>query len=198
MSTELLIDKILDAIDRGVTTSQLREDYSKYIISGKTKKIIICTGGEGLKISRKLLEEMKNRGDKLATTILEKDEFYVITYYGSSSIIKDEYYHKNEDKHWAYLENDFKDYDRENKILIDIIEEDKIENIGGWTLEVVDVPIENWSYKICKSDDHWGCEYISYVVKNNRERQREKESLEFKSSRGRRGRGRRGRGRHGQ
>jgi hypothetical protein len=173
MSSKFLVDKILDAIENGVTIQQLREDYTKYIVSGKEKKIVINSGGEGLKVSRIILEEMKNRGDQLATTLIEADNFYVINSDGFlSSKHKDEYYYANRDKQWTYLEKPCEDkgrgryrsfdYDRENQILIDILEEGKIKNIGGWNLEVVRVPVEDWTYEVTNANDHWGSEEIFY------------------------------------
>lgn len=36
--SDIIIEKILDAVDRGVSTAELRKDYEKHILSGKTKK----------------------------------------------------------------------------------------------------------------------------------------------------------------
>lgn len=167
--TEIIIDKILDAIESGISVKEIKKDYKKYITSGITKKIIINTGGEGLKVSYEILEEMKKRGDKLATKLIENDNFYVISNFGiTSTQIKDGYYFSNRKKQWTYFEKSdhcfYDNYDRENKILIDIIEENKIKNIGGWELKVFEVPIEDWTYQIIKTNDHWGSEEIEFFV----------------------------------
>lgn len=167
----IILDKILDAIDKGINTKQLREDYKKYILSGKEKKIVINTGGEGLKVSYPILEEMKKRGDKLAEQLIEKDNFYVIDEEGSfSNKIQDEYYFKNRDKQWTYLESPdmIENYDRENKTLIEILEETKLENIGGWDLMVVNVPVEEWAYEIENLNDHWRSERVNFIFHQKR------------------------------
>jgi hypothetical protein len=166
MSQIELLNKILDAVDRGVSTKELREDYKKHILSGETKKVVINSGGEGLKVSYAILEEMKNRGDKLAAKLLEKDDFHVIDEkWGCFSLkVRDENDRKRRDQQWTYLETSYGNYHRENKTLIAILEEKKITNIGGWTLEVCEVPVEDWAYEIVKQDDHWGSETIVYYI----------------------------------
>jgi hypothetical protein len=122
MSQTALIKQILDAVDRGVSTKELREDYKKHILSGPQKKIVINTGGEGLKGSYNIFQEMAKRGDDLAKILIEKDNFYVICDVFSSRL-KDAYYYDNRDKQWTYLERFDRHYDRENKTLIEILEE---------------------------------------------------------------------------
>lgn len=151
---EILLIKIFDAIDRGVTIDELRRDPIKYILSGETKKIVLNIGGEGLKVSYEILKEMEKRGDPLAKKLIEEDNFEEINRYDK------EYINDPNHNKWCYLETSYKNYDRENKILIEILEEGKIKNIGGWTLHVYDVPIEKWAYKICKAEDMFGSEYI--------------------------------------
>jgi hypothetical protein len=165
MSSKIIIDKILEAIDKGVTTKEIRENYNKYLISGEEKKIVINTGGEGLIVSYEIIDEMKKRGDKLATRLIEKDDFYIINeYYGSNKVKKGDKEYTDRKKQWTYLEFNHKNYDRENKILIEILEENKLRNIGGWSLEVEKVPAEEWAYEIRKGDDHWGSEYVDMFI----------------------------------
>src|SRR5689334_4020145 len=91
----ILFEKILEAIDKGVTTEQLRQDPLKYILSGETKEIVINRGGEGLKVSYTILKEMEKRGDKLAKKIIEEDEFENVSSYCLRS---------GEDSRWCFLE----------------------------------------------------------------------------------------------
>jgi len=156
MSPEILFTKILDIIDSGVSTDDLRKNPTKYLMKGTTKEIIICTGGEGLKVSHEIITEMAKRGDKLAIHLLDKDKFSIILDPITKAVQK-----------WCYLESKYNKYDRENKILIEILKEGKLHNIGGWTLEIYTVYSEPWSYKICKSDDHWGSEYVKGYISIN-------------------------------
>lgn len=165
MSSQIIIDKILEAIDKGVTTKEIRENYNKYLISGEEKKIVINTGGEGLKVSYEIIDEMKKRGDKLATRLIEKDDFYIINeYYGSNKVKKGDKEYTDRKKQWTFFEFYSELYDRENKILIDILEENKLKNIGGWSLEVEKVPVEEWAYKVRKQNDHWRSEYVELLI----------------------------------
>lgn len=168
--SQIIIDKILDAVDRGISTKELRENYKKHILCGQTKKIVINSGGEGLKISYEILQEMKKRGDSLATQIIEKDIFNVIDDYSFLSHRNVKGDDKNRDKQWTFLDlpRGYFDYDRENKTLIEIIEEDKIKNIGGWTLEVVEVPVEKWSWYIENLNDHWRSETVNFLFQRRR------------------------------
>ena len=43
ISQDMLLEKILLAIDNGHTTEEIRKDPLKCIVSGKTKKIVYCT-----------------------------------------------------------------------------------------------------------------------------------------------------------
>lgn len=162
MKPAVLFEKILEAIDRGITTNQLRHDLSEYILSGKTKQIVINRGGEGLKVSYVILKEMEKRGDLLAKKIIDKNEFEKVPIH----CIKE-----GNDQRWAYLEKDYGMYDRGNTTLIEILKEGQYENIGGWDLVVCNVPIESWAYKICKDDDIYRSEYIEgdfeYVIIDN-------------------------------
>jgi len=142
----ILFEKILEAIDKGITTEQLRQDPLKYILSGKTKEIVVNRGGEGLKVSYAILKEMEKRGDELAKKIIEEDKF--------------KYCSKNGDSRWCFLETEHQNYDRENPILIEILKEAKIKNIGGWKLHVYMVPVEPWAYQILTDDDIWRSEYV--------------------------------------
>ena len=119
IKSSMVLSKILDAVDAGVKTEEIRKDPLKYIISGKTKEIIVNTGGEGIKVSKHILEEMTKRGDKLAMKLLQNNKF---------KYIEDK---KKDENAFLYLENGYKNYDRENKVLIEIIKEGKIENKIG-------------------------------------------------------------------
>ena len=140
---------ILDAIDRGVSTEEIRKNPTQYMISGKTKEIVINSGGEGLKLSPEIIEEMANRGDDVAKDILVKDKFRT---YSNSSL------------KFAYLEDEMCNPIRDNPILIEIIKESKLKNTGGMDLVIYQVPVEDWAFKIREEKDFWGCEYIdSYI-----------------------------------
>jgi hypothetical protein len=75
IDTTILFNKVLEAIDQGITTEEIRQNPLKYIVSGKTQKIVVNTGGEGLKVSYEIIEEMAKRGDQLAKILLENNEF---------------------------------------------------------------------------------------------------------------------------
>ena len=159
INPDLILDKILSAIDQGATTQDIRSDPFKYIVSGQTKEIVICTGGEGLKVSYQIIQEMATRGDKLAILLIKNDKFNQLPSYSSE---------KSDDPNanrWCYLEKRHSSYDRENPILIEILKENKLHNIGGWTLRVCEVYVEPWSYKVRKSSDHWGSEYVEGAVR---------------------------------
>jgi hypothetical protein len=151
IDTKTAIEMILDAVDRGVTTREIRADPLKYLTSGQTKEIIINTGGEGLKISEEIIIEMAKRGDSLAQQIIKKDDFKNVSY-GSPL-------------RYAWLEKSvpfcmFRDYDRENHVLIELIKEGKIGNLGGMELRVCKVYVEDYMYEICNANDGFGSEYI--------------------------------------
>lgn len=139
------LEKILAAIDAGATTDEIRKDPMKFLVSGETIEIVINSGGEGLKLSPEIIEEMAKRGDELAKDIIEKKKFIA---------------YSNSDKKFAYLEEFPGSYDRQNKILIEIIKEGKIKNNGGMVLEIHKVHEEGWTYEVCKDDDYWNSEYI--------------------------------------
>ena len=144
----ILLEKTLEAIERGISPADLRHDPFKYLVSGQTKEVVINTGGEGLKISREILREMAKRGDVNAQYLIERGEFESIG--------------KSDRDKWLFLEQHgrYTDYDRENPILIQILKEGKLHNIGGWSLEVYRVHAEQWTYKILKGNDLWASEYI--------------------------------------
>lgn len=95
------------------------------------------------------------RGDSLVKQILENNDLEQLD--ENCSDIQTSNPNANK---WGYLETSYRKYDRENKILIEILKEGKLKNIGGWKLVVCQVYIEPWSYVIKKSDDFWGSEYI--------------------------------------
>lgn len=151
---EMVFKRTLDAIDKGISVSEIRKDFRKYILIGKKKEIIVNTGGYGVRVSREIIEEMVKREDKLALDILKNNRFntYQINNKGDTVL-------------FAYLEDlsEIDDpygirtpiYDRENTTLIQIIKEGKMRNNAGMNLmvaEVYDDP-EYETYKICESDD---------------------------------------------
>jgi hypothetical protein len=164
ISQSLLFKKLLDCIDNGVSTQELRNDPMKYLVSGEMKTIVINTGGEGLKVSYQMFQEMSKRGDELATKILKEDNFYVIDDYTCQSRKfeeKDATYYDSRHKQWNYLGTKRWFYDRENKVLIQMLREKAFKSIGGWSLRTVQVPVEKWAYRVRKLDDWWGSEYIA-------------------------------------
>jgi methyltransferase-like protein len=139
MKAEFIAEKLLDAIDKGVSTDDIRKDPFKYIISGKTMEIVINRGGNGLKICPEIIQEMASRGDKAAKYIIEKNDFMK---------------YSNSDLTYTYFNH------RTNKTLIEIIKEDKLRNTGGMTLCVCQVYVEPFTYTIREEEDRWGSEYI--------------------------------------
>jgi hypothetical protein len=144
-----VFEKILEAIEHGAKPEEIRADPLKYILSGKTKEIVVCTGGEGLKVSKQIVNEMAKRGDPWAKRKLEKDKFlYLSTACGCEEA-------------YCYLESAPRRYHRTNAVLIDMLKEDPdLENLGGWCLEVFTVPEEDWAYEIRNNVDLWGSEYV--------------------------------------
>ena len=160
---DILLTKILEAIDKGHTTDEIRENPMKFIVSGKTKKIVICTGGEGLKLSYEIINEMANRGDQLAKKLIDDDKRWCkINNYQSSRCKLSEIPKDERSEVWIHYRDQklYNEYDRTNEHLINIIEEDEIQNIGGWTLQVYTVYDEDWSYQIHNQLDGYGSEYI--------------------------------------
>jgi len=165
-SPNYLMTKILEAVDAGAHTSEIRADPLKFLLSGERKEIVVCTGGEGLKVSYTILKEMAVRGDAVAKTIIDKDKFNSISHgrfrpvsLQNRTFTDDELKEMEEDL-WVYLERGFGSYDRGNRTLIEILKEGKTYNIGGWDLEVFSVPVENGAYKVLKSNDIFGSEYV--------------------------------------
>src|SRR5579872_1104339 len=66
-----LFHKLLDLIESGISSDVLRENPLRYLLSGRKKKIVVNLGGEGLKVSCKILEKMAALGDEEAKTCLE-------------------------------------------------------------------------------------------------------------------------------
>lgn len=164
--TNNIIDKLLDAIDNGISTDELRKNRIKYLVSGETKKIVICSGGSGLKISYEIIKALADKGDKLSQKLLESEYWYVIDRYesGFDTYELKDIEEKKLKKAWIYFKNDNFDYDRENTYLIDIIENEKVKNIGGWKLCVVKVYVEPWTYEIRESNDMYGSEYVDGLL----------------------------------
>jgi len=156
MEIYIILQKLLDEIDKGVTTDEIRSSIknntiSKYILGGKKKRIIINHGGRDINISKDILEEMVKRGDDNAKKILNHNFF--------RKVDKCTGY----DGCFVYLDKD-REPDRENKILIDMIMEKKFKNYGGMTLCVYEVPVEDWCYEIRQNNDMWGTEYIEELI----------------------------------
>ncbi len=164
--TNNIIEKLLDAIDNGISTDELRKNRIKYLVSGETKKIVICRGGSGLKISYEIIKTLADKGDKLSQKLLESEYWYVIDRYepGFDTYELKDIEETKLKKAWIYFKNDNFDYDRENTYLINIIENEKVKNIGGWELCVVKVYVEPWTYKIRERDDMYGSEYVDGLL----------------------------------
>ena len=167
INSSIVLDKILNAIDNGHTTEEIRKNPLKCLVSGETKKIVICPGGRGLKISYEIIKEMADRGDALSIKLLEKSEGWhmIYKYYSPQECSIKDILEEKKNIIWIYFEKSYADYDRTNKHLIDIIEEGKLKNIGEWTLQVCTVFVEEWSYKIYSMDNAVGSEYIVGEVK---------------------------------
>lgn len=146
---------VLDAIDRGITTADLRENPLKYILSGRTHEVVYCTGGEGLKLSREIVEEMARRGSAAAKRHLETGHFQKSKPYVYIQ-------HPDDGKEWTWFDNA-----RHSRTLIKIVKEGKLKNIGGWTLVVAEVPEEDWAWEIKQESDHFRSEYVVGAVKDN-------------------------------
>lgn len=154
----ILLEKILKAVDDGYTTEQIRKHPEKFLVSGKTKKIVISKETNNLPLCYVIIKELANRGDEYSKSIIDNDK-------GWKQISDDGCFSRScklknipeQDRCNVWF--DFSkciDY-RTSKHLIDIIEEGKLENIGGWGFEVKTVYEEDWSYRI-------ECAYGEYVV----------------------------------
>ena len=149
---DVLFDHILFAIDHGAKTNDIRQNPMKYLTSGKTKEIVINSGGEGLKLSPEIIEEMSKRGDQLAKKIIDQNKFINYRQWGKISNLK-----------FAFLEYSDRQYDRENKVLIQIIKEGKMKNTAGMTLKLIEVYEEPFMYRIENNPDTYGSKE-EYVV----------------------------------
>ena len=160
LSHDILFEKILLAIENGVSPKEIRENPIRYIVSGETKKIVICINSCGLKVSYEIVNEMARRGCPYSKQLIEDGDKIkwneIVDLY--SDFVKISTINKDEINYlWVRLNpNIF----RTNKFLIEIIEEGKINNVGGWILNVVTVYVEDWSYKICNYNDEYASEYI--------------------------------------
>lgn len=78
----MLFTKILDLIDSGITTGELREHPEKYLFSKNTKKILYWSGGGSGVLSREIIKEMAKRGDEIANNIINncKEWKYISKY----------------------------------------------------------------------------------------------------------------------
>ena len=141
------IMSILDHIDTGITTNEIRQNIESYIISGKVREIIISKRGFGLKIPEKVVYEMAELGDIHAKRIIENNGFK-------------EY--SNNHSNFAFLVNELGEFDRFNENLIKLI---KTGNLVD-EFEIYQVPIEEWTYKIRVRNDYWLSEYIDFYVSN--------------------------------
>jgi hypothetical protein len=109
---------------------------------------VICTGGAGLKLSREIITELATQGDEEAKKILDMGEKVwreVRTFIGKPM---------DEGSLWTLYRN------RESQALVDLVKENRLQNIGGWTLRVVEVPVEKWAYTLEQVEDAYGSEYV--------------------------------------
>jgi hypothetical protein len=141
-----VLHHVLAAVDRGVSTAELREDPLKHLLSGRTQEVVYCSGGEGLKVSREIIQEMARRGCEEARAALMAHHFGVL----------------ESGEEWSWL-----DGARHNHHLIAIIKENKLKNVGGWKLVVALVPEEHWAWYIKHGDDCWTSEYVVGAIKDN-------------------------------
>lgn len=148
----VLFEKILTAIDNGATTTEIRANPHKYIVSGKMKEIVINEGGSELPLSRKILKEMAIRGDELAASILNKP----FLFYPPKVPTED-----TDDNMWASFHIKIRGDrypERFNPILIEMLKEGCQNN--GWDLVVYRVYEEEWSYEVRNRDDGSDNEYL--------------------------------------
>lgn len=153
-SSQMVLERVLKAIDSGVTTDEIRRNPLKYLTSGKTKEIVINTGGEGLKVCPEIIHEMAKRGDVLAQEIIDNKSFRTYNTFGLGPKLQ-----------FAYLKTPHQwigEYDRTNKTLIQIIKEGTMKNNGGMDLVVAKVYDDSdyEMYQIRNVDDDWSSEYI--------------------------------------
>lgn len=147
-----LLTKILEAVDRGVSTEEIRKDPLRYITTSSTKEIVINTGGEGLKLSPEIVAEMARRQDPWAKEVVAGDHYSKYNTYATEMGAEIPLY--------AYLRRPDHKPDRTNATLIEIIKEKKLGNNGGMRLEVLRVRDDPKAYKVRRNDDHWGSEYV--------------------------------------
>lgn len=138
-----LLARVLDAVDAGVKTDDIRQHPHKYVSKGREIEIVINEGGEGLKVSPAIVSEMARRGDELAKQIQAKNKF--------------RRYERSEQS-FAYLEHVGVRPARQNKVLIDMIKEGKWRNTAGMDLAVYKV--HEGEYRVLRGTDHWGTEHI--------------------------------------
>jgi hypothetical protein len=138
IKSDVIMERILCAIDHGVTTAEIRADPLKYLVDG-TKEIIINAGGSGICISPAIAEEMIKRGE------CDKS-LHVFKKYSS--------YYVQSDMQYTTVSN------RENPILIQIIKEGVMCNNGGMALQVMEVYNDPALYTVQEERDVLGSEYI--------------------------------------
>lgn len=134
---QMLLDianNILDDIERGISVSDVRKNLLRYIYVNSKKEIIINRTNIGIKLNRAIINEMARRGDKTAIEIVTQNKF---THLPNKNGYIYEYAH-------LYIPGTYK-YDRDNKILLDIIKEGKLKNNNSDVLEIYHVSKTEWS-----------------------------------------------------
>ena len=169
---KILFNKLLSAIDKGATTNEIRQDPIKYLSSGKKKEIIINGYYKGIVLTEEILREMISYGDKLACLIFKNDDF-----------VKDnnnKYYHLDfkDKRSYCWPDNDYphyseisnRVYDRDNKSLIQIIKDGKLNKSGGYNkLIVMEVYEEPYMHQIKNEETDDGCATGEYIVGYHKE-----------------------------
>lgn len=121
----LLIEKTATAIQRGVKPKKILKN-PMLILSGETEKIIINKRGQGVQIFPEVLEQLRTIDKEWVDSMTFTWKTYMIPGCKYTEIT-----------------------DRKHKSLIKLIEEKRIPNCG---LVVIEVPVEEWSYTIEKSE----------------------------------------------
>lgn len=178
---EYLFNKILNVIDSGITTQELRQNPEKYLLNDKHKKIVYWYGGGSCVLSREIIKSMADMGDELCKEIINNEKKYKWEHicpflFRRTNCEKDDngYYYMNIKGERVNLNNDelcihlgmHEKYLRTNEFLIKIIEEEKINNIGGWALDIALVYDDDKSYSIIKENDGFGSETVYGRVKS--------------------------------
>ena len=164
INSNILFEKTLQAIDNGVSVSELKKNPLKYLVSGFTKEIVVWKNGGGGKLSRLYIEEMAKLGDPISLDMISLNPSKKYRWYFIEKCFP---YTKNDndfdkDKNETFINySSYNEEYRENEYLISILKNNVIKyNSGGWNMEIYKVYIEEWSYNIIVENDGFGSEII--------------------------------------